>query len=291
MEQVHAEYVGALAMAPVDADTRRAYASRVRQYLAWLESAAVEGDALGEATARDWAVRDYRSFLQSVAKRKPSTINTVLAALNDFYSRLGLGPAEARRVEVAQSAPRALEQRESIRWLRAVGGCPNPRDRALALVPFYAGLRIGEAVGLDVDDVRQSARRALLIVRVGKGDRWREVPLHRDLQSALNDWLTERRDWPGADAPALFLNRRGARLSARGARDVFARLAGAAGLDEEFTPHVLRHTFATNLTRGGSDVVLVADLLGHARLDTTRRYSLASRADRAAALAHLPVDR
>ncbi len=72
---------------------------------------------------------------------------------------------------------------------------------------------------------------------------------------------------------------------------MFARLAETAGLDEEFTPHVLRHTFASTLTRAGTDVVLIADLLGHARLDTTRRYSLASAADRAAALGHLVVDR
>ncbi|MFN2505799.1 MAG: tyrosine-type recombinase/integrase [Acidimicrobiales bacterium] len=291
LEAVHAAYASALRSAPVDEDTRRAYASRVRQYLAWLGAAAVDGDPLVDPVARDWAVRDYRSFLQSVAKRKPSTVNTVLAALNDFYSRRGLGPAEVRRLDVAQEAPRALEKREAIRWLRVVEGCPHPRDRALALIPFYGGLRIGEAVGLDLDDVRQSARRGLLVVRSGKGDRYREVPLHADLQTAINAWLKERRDWPGAEGPALFLNRRGGRLSARGARDVFARLAETAGLDDEFSSHVLRHTFATTLTRAGSDVVLVADLLGHARLDTTRRYSLASAADRAAALAHLTVDR
>lgn len=291
MAEVHARYVAGLRSAPVDDDTRRAYASRVRQYLAWLSAATLDGDPLGEPAARDWAVRDYRAFLQSVAKRKPATVNTVLAALNDFYSRLGLGPADARRLDVSPGAPRALEKKEAVRWLRAVEGCPHPRDRALALVPSYAGLRIGEAVGLDVDDVCQSARRALLVVRAGKGDRYREVPLHTDLQAAINAWLNQRRGWPGADTQALFLNRRGGRLSTRGARDVFARLAEAAGLDEDFTPHVLRHTFATTLTRAGSDVVLVADLLGHARLDTTRRYSLASAVDRAAALTRLIVDR
>ena len=291
LEAVHADYATSLRSAPVDDDTRRAYASRVRQYLAWLATAAVEGDPLSDPVARDWAVRDYRAFLQSVAKRKPSTVNTVLAALNDFYSRLGLGPADARRLDVAQGAPRALEKKEAIRWLRAVEGCPHPRDRALALAPFYAGLRIGEAVGIDLGDVRQSARRALLVVRAGKGDRYREVPIHPDLQTAINAWLKERRDWPGAESSALFLNRRGGRLSTRGARDVFARLAETAGLDDDFTSHVLRHTFATTLTRAGSDMVLVADLLGHTRLDTTRRYSLASAADRAAALAHLTVDR
>lgn len=167
LEAVHASYEVALRLAPVDEDTRRAYASRVRQFLAWLGAAPVDGDPLTDPVARDWAVRDYRSFLQSVVKRKPATVNTVLAALNDFYSRRGLGPADVRRLDVAQEAPRALDK-EAIRWLRAVEGCRRSRDRALALVPFYGGLRIGEVVGLDLNDVRQSARRGLLVVRAAK---------------------------------------------------------------------------------------------------------------------------
>lgn len=118
--------------------------------------------------ARDWAVRDYRSFLQGVAKCKPATVNTLLAALNDFYSRRGLSPAEVRRLDVAPDVPRALEKKKAIRWLRAVEGCPRLRDCALALVPFYVERRIGEAVGLDLDDVRQSAHRALLGARVAR---------------------------------------------------------------------------------------------------------------------------
>ena len=70
-------------------------------------------------------------------------------------------------------------------------GCSSARDRALVLVPFYAGLRIGEAVPLDVDDVRQSARRALLVVHSGRRGRYREVRLHRYLRTAVNVWLEE----------------------------------------------------------------------------------------------------
>src|SRR5438552_10705869 len=75
LEVIHAEYAAALQRAPVDEDTRRAYTSRVRQYLAWLGSAAVDRNPLADSAGRDWAVRDYRAHLQSVAKRKPSTIN------------------------------------------------------------------------------------------------------------------------------------------------------------------------------------------------------------------------
>jgi site-specific recombinase XerC len=142
---------------------------------------------------------------------KPSTINTTLAAIADFYTRRGLGPPDVRRLELPQSAPRALAPRGATRWLRAVQACLRPRDRLLGLIPFYAGLRIGEAVALDLDDVRLSARKGVLIVRSGKGDRYREVPVHPELRANLAIWLDERPDWPGATAnPALFLNRRAA---------------------------------------------------------------------------------
>jgi integrase/recombinase XerC len=108
------------------------------------------------ADGRDWAVRDYRTHLQAVLKRSPATVNNALVAVDDFYIRRGLGPASAARVEIAATAPRALDQRAQLRYLREVQRCPSPRDQALALVPFYAGARISEIVALDVDDVPRS---------------------------------------------------------------------------------------------------------------------------------------
>jgi site-specific recombinase XerD len=87
-------------------------------------------------------------------------------------------------------------------------------------------------------------------------------PIHPQLHAALTGWLTERTDWHGAkDNPALFLNQRGQRLSVRGAHDIITAIAAAAGLDDDTTVHVLRHTFATTLVRGGTDLVIVAELL------------------------------
>ena len=168
---------------------------------------------------------------------------------------------------------------------------PSPRDQALALVPFYAGARISEIVALDIDDVARSARKGVLRI-LGKGERVRQVPIHPQLHAALNDWLAERADWPGAtDTPALFLNQRGQRLSVRGAHAIVTGIAAAAGLDDDTTVHILRHTFATTLVRGGTDLVIVAELLGHARLETTRIYTRPSAEDRTRALDLLPVDK
>jgi site-specific recombinase XerD len=282
-------YVEALASAPLAEQTRRTYSSKVRQYLAWLASADVDGDPLSTTDGRDGAVRDYRTHLQAVLKRRSATVNNALAAVDDLYIRRGLGPASAKRVELPDAAPRALDDSAQIRYLRAVQASSSSRDRALALMPFYAGARISETVALDLDDVRLSARKAILRI-YGKGERVREVPIHATLRKALEDWLVDRKDWPGGDSRALFLNRRGGRLGARGAHDVITGIAAAAGLDDDVTAHALRHSFATTLVRGDTDLVIAAELLGHARLETTRLYTRPSTEDRARAIALLPVD-
>jgi site-specific recombinase XerC len=193
------EYREALDRAPLSPESRRTYLSKVRRFLAWLAAADVDGDPLADAAARDWAVRDYRSHLQAVAKAAPATVNGALAAIDDFYARRGLGRANAERADLKDQAPRALGKRAVLRWLRAVEAHPSRRDRALAGLLFYAGARISEAVGLDVDDARLSARRGVVRI-LGKGEKVREVPLHPQLRRDLTLWLEERPSWPGAEA-------------------------------------------------------------------------------------------
>jgi site-specific recombinase XerD len=285
-------YAEQLEATPLDPDSRRAYASRLRSFLAWLSVAAVDGDPLADPATRDGAVRDYRTHLQTVAKRTPATINAHLAALADFYTRTGLGVPDARRLDLPHTAPKALNAKDQTRWLRTCERWLDPRDRALGYLPFYAGLRIGEAVALDLDDLRLSARKGTIIVRAGKGGRYREVPAHPVLRENLAIWINdERPGWPSAATePALLLNRHSGRLTVKGADDILGRIADSAGIDD-FTTHVLRHSFATNLVRSGTDLVLVAELMGHARLESTRRYTRPTAADRENAVNNLPTDR
>ena len=106
----------------------------------------------------------------------------------------------------------------------------SPRDWVLALLPIYAGLRVSETVALDTDDVRLSARKGNLRVR-GNGTTVRDLPIHPQLRTDLQTWLDERPDWPGADtSSALLLNRRGRRLSVRGASDIIRVIAADADL-------------------------------------------------------------
>ncbi|MGZ4620286.1 MAG: tyrosine-type recombinase/integrase, partial [Frankiaceae bacterium] len=97
---------------------------------------------------------------------------------------------------------------------------------------------------------------------------------HPPLRAALTEWLRQRRDWrAAATSTALFPNQKGGRLSATSASNIIAAIAAEADPDGRTTAHVLRHTFATSLVRGGTDLVTVAELLGHARLETVRAYT------------------
>ncbi|MEV4111957.1 tyrosine-type recombinase/integrase [Nonomuraea sp. NPDC049695] len=298
---VLADYAAALERAPLADSTKTKYASRLRGYLAWLadqaDAGALNGDPLIDPIAATGAVRDFRRHLKN-GRRAPNTIDGYLSALDDFYARRGLRKPQTRRERDARrTAPRALDAQRTRRYIRHVQLTASPRDKAIALLPYYAGLRISEIVGLDLADVRLSARKGELRIR-GKGrDRGkiRLLPVHPDLRQALTDWLTTRTAWKGADThTALFLNHRGGRLSDRAARDIITGLGDAVGLNDDptepFSPHVLRHTFATELLRGGKDPILVAELLGHGSLDTTRRYALPSEANKEAALDALVTD-
>ena len=187
-------------------------------------------------------------------------------------------------------APKALDPRAKLRYLRAVEAWPGARDRAIALLPLYAGTRIAEIPALDVADVRLSARKGELHL-VGKGEKSRDVPVHAKLREALAGWLAERpAPGRGADSAALFISRRGTRMTTDAIADVIAAITAAAGLDDDVTSHLLRHTFGTELVRSGVDMVTVAELMGHASLETTRLYTRPSAADLQRAVDLLSAD-
>jgi site-specific recombinase XerD len=285
-----ARYAGYLDHSPLTGHSPRTYLGAVRAYLTWLQAAPVDGDPLNDAAAKDWAVRDYRSYLVTVAKRATATVNKHLAALQDFYVWRGLGqPQGVKRHKVPRHAPKALDPRAKLRYLRAVEAWPDARDRAIALLPLYAGTRIAEIAALDTADVRLSARKGDVHL-VGKGEKSRDVPVHARLREALDAWIAERPSRPGADSPALFTSVRGTRMTTDALADVIDGITRAAGLDDQVTSHVLRHTFGTGLTRSGVDIVTVAELMGHASLETTRLYTRPSKADMQRAVDLLGAD-
>jgi integrase/recombinase XerC len=280
-----------LARSPLRGHSPRTYAAAVRGYLAWLEQADTDGDPLADAAARDWAVRDYRTHLVTVARRAPSTVNKNLAAVADFYTWRGLGkPQGVKRHEIPKRAPKATEPRAKLRYLRAVEACPSARNRLIALLPLFAGLHVSEIVALDVGDVRLSAHKGEVHV-IGKGEKQRTVPAHPKLREALDEWLAERGTWTGAGStPALLLSNRGQRVSTDTIADTIAGITAAAGLDDRVTVHTCRHTFGTELTRSGLDIMIVSELMGHSSLETTRLYTRPSAADMQRAVDMLTAD-
>jgi site-specific recombinase XerD len=292
-----ARYREWLAHQPLATRSRQTYAAQVGAYVDWLVGAAVDaGNPLHDGHARDHAVREYKSHLKTVRRVSPRSVNLALAAIDHFYRFLGTGKPNVRREDLPARAPRALDVDERRRFLRAVERCAGPRDRAVALLLLYTGLRLGECAALNTADVAVSARKGRVIVRSGKDDAHREVPLNAEVRSAVGEWLRFRtgqlallaaRGAP-ADTGALWLSRTGDRLSPRSIDFVLRRLGKEAGL--QLSAHTLRHTCFTGLVRRSNDLVLVAELAGHRRLETTRRYSLPSAADRQAAMEALHID-
>lgn len=281
---------------PLSERTADAYRAQVGAYLTWLAGSEHAAEALSVEAVRDWAVRDYKRAMKK-RRLKPTTVNQALAAIDALYRSLSMGRPDVRREALAQVAPRALAEDAQRRFLRSVERCPSARDRAIATLFLYTGLRLSELAALDVGDVAVSPRRGRLRVALGKGDAYREVPLNSACRSALDEWTAARttqlealaeRNPDLAATDALWLARGGGRLGSRAIDLVVRRLAADAGL--EMSAHVLRHTCVTNLIRSGADVVLVAELAGHRRLDTTRRYSLPSEADRDAAVEAVLVE-
>src|SRR5206468_9927705 len=129
----------------------------------------------------------------------------------------------------------------------------------------------------------------VVIIRSGKGDTYREVSLNAQVRETLRMWLKERnKRFSQTSDPAFFLNPTGKRLSARAIDLIIRRIGADAHL--ELSAHVLRHTCLTNLVRRGNDLVLVAEIAGHKRLETTRRYSLPSLEDRESAMEGLRLE-
>ncbi|WP_431282112.1 tyrosine recombinase XerC [Humitalea sp. 24SJ18S-53] len=143
------------------------------------------------------------------------------------------------------------------------------RDRALFTLLYGCGLRIAEALALDVRDAPPAGADVALRVR-GKGNKERLVPVLPAVRDALADWLAVHGGTP--DAP-LFIGARGGRLDPAVAQKAMRDGRRALGLPEHATPHAMRHSFATHLLAGGADLRSIQELLGHASLSTTQRYT------------------
>lgn len=209
-------------------------------------------------------------------------------SLHRFAAAEGLTAEDPARSVRPPKPPRRLPKALSLEQVQAILAVPATdtevglRDTALLELLYGTGIRISEAVTLDVDEVDRLARTpadepAPGLRVLGKGDKERIVPVGSYARKALDAYLVRGRPMlvaAGRGTPALFVNTRGDRLSRQSAWAVLRSVAEKAGITAEVSPHTLRHSYATHLLDGGADIRVVQELLGHASVTTTQIYTL-----------------
>ncbi|HVP46377.1 MAG TPA: site-specific tyrosine recombinase/integron integrase [Bryobacteraceae bacterium] len=261
--------------------TIRSYESDLRQFLDYFSPPGAEPPSPSEFDVlkiREWLASLYDQKLTVVSIRRK------LAALRVFFRflvREGLAPMNTPRLLRTPRAPKKLpdvmtaEQANALLDGVAAGKLERPhpaRDLAIIELLYGSGLRVSELVGLNLDDIDRTER--WLRVR-GKGRKERQVPFGGKAADALERYLEER----ASRENALFLNHRGGRLTDRGVRGIIKLYATLIAGDSSLHPHSFRHAFATHLLGDGADLRSIQELLGHARLSTTQKYTQVSLTD------------
>ena len=259
--------------------TLKSYGSDLAEFAAYLQppgEASPQVDAIDLLAIREWLAHQHDRRLSAVSMRRK------LAALRMFFQYLvrqgmvATNPARLIRLPKAPKLlPPVMSAEEAGQLIDGVAADtldrPYPkRDLAILEMLYGCGLRISELAGLDLQDLDRAERW----VRVrGKGRKERQVPIAGKAFAALEAYLTDR---PVSAATAVFLNHRGARLTDRGMRGMVKLYATHLAGDSEIHPHSFRHAFATHLLSDGADLRAIQELLGHARLSTTQKYTQVS---------------
>lgn len=263
----------------VSPHTLRAYGDDVARFLSFLAQHRAERVTL--QTLRSLRAADLRAFISERRAEGlgPRGVQRALAALRSFYRHLereGLADGAAlrsvRSPKLPRTLPRPLSQTDAMRAIAEAGEEDEPwiaaRNAALVTLLYGVGLRISEALSLKRGDAPFGESLTIL----GKGNKERSVPVLAAVREAV-DIYAGVCPFTGAKAAPLFVSRRGKPMSPREAQALMQRLRGRLGLPPSATPHALRHSFATHLLQNGGDLRAVQELLGHASLSTTQKYT------------------
>ncbi|MCH7694400.1 MAG: tyrosine recombinase XerC [Proteobacteria bacterium] len=228
---------------------------------------------------------DFRSYLasragQGLGRTSVARAMSTLRGFFRFLDRAGLARNAAigaiRTPRIPQSIPKALTEVDARMAVEAVGDLSDEpwvarRDTALLLLLYGCGLRIGEALALNRGQAPTAKAGGTMVV-TGKGNKQRMVPVLPVVARAIDGYLAACPYPLGSDDP-LFVGVRGKRLNPGVVQRQVRRLRALLGLPETATPHAFRHSFATHLLSGGGDLRTIQELLGHASLSTTQRYT------------------
>ena len=264
-------------------NTRDAYQNDLTQLREYLES--TQGPRLnsqGWADVSRSALSDYTMSLRD-RDYAPTTVARKVASVKSFFAFLAdegviqVDPTEElASPKVGRPLPKHLAYEEMELLLRQPdrkGSLPEARrDKALLELSYATGMRVTELISLNVGDVNLQARTVRCI---GKGSKERLIPIHDRASTAVEAYVSGGRPALAKRIAekALFLNRRGERLTRQGFWLILKNYARDAGIRSQITPHILRHSFATHMLRGGAPLRNVQELLGHANIATTQVYT------------------
>ena len=283
----------------VSAHTVRAYDTDVTHYLAWVASQ--KGCKMSELSTADLDLPSVRAYLSELNRsgRARSSVARKLSALRTFTKYLRreeLMEHDPAAMVVApkrdQTIPTHLSESEITRLIET----PNTadplgrRDRAILELFYASGLRLSELVGIDLDDMNLPSR---MLRVMGKGGKERLLPFNHSADAAIRAWMKDRAGLMAArkstkteerrtkaksesrtaKSDPLFINYRGTRLTGRSVHRMLHRYMMLCSTRLGISPHALRHSFATHLLQRGADLRAIQELLGHARLSTTQRYT------------------
>ncbi|MSW80754.1 MAG: tyrosine-type recombinase/integrase [Actinobacteria bacterium] len=256
--------------------TVRAYLGDIRSLLGFVADRGCEvPSAIGLADLRAWlaAMHGAGQSRASLARRAASA-----RAFTAWCLRRGLAPTDpGQRLaspRVSKRLPTVLDAQQAVRVMdvaaiQADDGDPGAqRDRSIIELLYATGIRVGELCAMNLGDIDLDSRTVRVI---GKGNKERVVPFGVPAAIAARAWL-DVRDRLAVSGPALYVGSRGARIGQRAVRTIVDRITRDAG-GPRLAPHGLRHTAATHVLEGGADLRAVQELLGHASLDTTQRYT------------------
>jgi integrase/recombinase XerD len=268
-------------------NTIAAYRNDLGQLEEFVATSMPNGDAVEWALVNQSLILDYILQLKTNSYAE-ATIARKVAATKSFFSflhsegKLKANPTDhLASPKVGKLLPKPLTVQEIDELLEQPARRSTPeakRDRAMLEIMYATGLRVTELVSLDLEDLQVDGERPHVRL-VGKGNRERQIPLLDQPIEEVTDYIrfARPRMVGERDEKALFVNRRGERLTRQGFWLILKGYASEAGINGRVTPHTLRHSFATHMLRGGMDIHKVQELLGHANISTTQVYTQVSR--------------